>query len=194
MKASETLLTARLLLRRPLHTDAQAIFRSYAGDPAVTRYLSWPTHRSVADSYAFIAWSDAEWERWPAGPYLVFSRNGRSKKVLGCTGLAFLSEERASTGYAFAQNAWGKGAATEVLGAMVELAHTLGLQQLEAICHAEHRASAHVLEKCGFHLEALRERDTLFPNLMPGVRADVYFYTLAIDPSRTDGIARRPPS
>lgn len=180
MKAPETLQTARLLLRRPAHTDARAIFRSYAGDAAVTRYLSWPTHRSVADSYAFIEWSDAEWARCPAGPYLVFARGERSGKVLGCTGLTFLSAERASTGYVLAQSAWGKGVATEVLGAMADLARALGLKQLEAICHAEHRASARVLEKCGFLLESLRERDTLFPNLLPGGRADVLFYTLTL--------------
>jgi hypothetical protein len=33
---------------------------------------------------AFLAFSDAEWERWPAGPYLVVSReNGRLLPVDG---------------------------------------------------------------------------------------------------------------
>jgi RimJ/RimL family protein N-acetyltransferase len=34
------------LLRRPTLADAGAIFYRYASDPVVTRYLSWPTHRS----------------------------------------------------------------------------------------------------------------------------------------------------
>ena len=178
MKAPEMIETARLLLRRPQPGDARNILCSYAGDPEVTRYLSWPTHRSVADTWAFLEWSDAEWARGPAGPYLIFTRNRSSRRVLGSTGLTFVSEERASVGYALARRAWGRGAATEALGAMVELARSLGLKRLEAICHAEHTASARVLEKCGFRMEERRLRDTFFPNLLAGVRADVFFYAL----------------
>jgi RimJ/RimL family protein N-acetyltransferase len=180
MKAPASIETARLLLRRPLHSDAQAIFRSFAGDPAVTRYLSWPTHRSVADSYSFIEWSDAEWERWPAGPYLVFKRGGNEKKVLGSTGLAFTAAGVATTGYAFARDAWGRGFATEALGAVVEVARGLHLERLGAICHADHAASARVLEKCGFQRQGLLEKHTLFPNLMQGARADVLSFNLLL--------------
>ena len=75
-RAPETIETDRLLLRRPKQSDAQAVFHRYASDRDVTRYLSWPTHRNVADTLAFLSWSDAEWDRWPAGPYLVLERNG----------------------------------------------------------------------------------------------------------------------
>ena len=44
--------TERLVLRVPRVEDAQAIFE-YASDPVVTRYLSWRTHTSVADTIAF---------------------------------------------------------------------------------------------------------------------------------------------
>jgi ribosomal-protein-alanine N-acetyltransferase len=180
MKAPSSIETARLLLRRPLHSDAQAIFHSFAADPQVTRYMSWPTHRCVADTYAFIEWSDAEWERWPAGPYLVFARDGNAKKVLGSTGLAITSTDIATTGYALARTAWGRGLATEALGAVVEVARRLHLKQLQAICHAGHATSARVLEKCGFELDGLREKHSLFPNLAPGIRADVLAYILQL--------------
>ena len=178
MKAPESIETERLLLRRPLHSDAQNVLRGYAGDPAVTRYMNWPTHRTVADAYAFLEWSDTEWERWPAGPYLVFAKGVHQRRVVGSTGLCFTSPERASTGYAFAQSAWGRGLASEALAAMIDLARSLQLQELEAVCHAEHHASARVLEKCGFVLQSRQERHTLFPNLTPGVRADTLLYTL----------------
>ena len=99
-KASEKIETARLLLRRPKQSDAQAVFHRYASDRDVTRYLSWPTHRSVADTLAFIALSDEEWRRWPAGPYLVLTReNGRAQELVGSTGLFYKSATRAVTGY-----------------------------------------------------------------------------------------------
>ena len=173
MKAPEVIETARLLLRKPVPGDAEAIFRRYAADPVVTRYLSWPTHRSVADTQAFLTWSDEEWDRWPAGPYLVFAREGELGALLGGTGLSFKSPSRAITGYVFARDAWEKGFATESLQAMVDLAQQIGLERLEAICHVEHKASEHVLEKCGFQREDARRQHFAFPNLAPQKRSEV---------------------
>jgi [ribosomal protein S5]-alanine N-acetyltransferase len=171
---SESLQTARLLLRRPTLADAGAIFDRYASDPVVTRYLSWPTHRSLADTHAFLAWSDEEWEKWPAGSYLVFSRE--DNRLLGGTGLSFKSPTCAATGYVLARDAWGRGYATESLQAMVDLAREPGVKRLEALCHIDHRASARVLEKCGFHLEEILREHTEFPNLTPGQKSDVLSY------------------
>lgn len=68
MSAPPTLRTARLLLRRPVLDDAPTIMQRFAADPEVTRYLSWPLHRSVEDSRAFVHWSDQTWSSSPAGP------------------------------------------------------------------------------------------------------------------------------
>ena len=103
----------------------------YAGDVEVTRYLGWPRHTSVADTQAFLAVSDAEWSRWPAGPYLLFARDGG--QLLGGTGLAFETQERAATGYVLARDAWGRGYATEALQAMVDLARTVRIRRLYAL-------------------------------------------------------------
>lgn len=177
IKAPETIETARLLLRRPARNDAQEIFHRYASDREVTRYLSWPTHRSIADTLAFIAMSDDEWRRWPAGPYLVFAaESGLPAVLLGGTGLLFKTSLRAVTGYVFAKDAWGHGFATEALEAMIALARQTGVERLEAICHAAHTPSAHVLEKCGFTREEIRREHFVFPNLKPQNKSDVFSY------------------
>jgi ribosomal-protein-alanine N-acetyltransferase len=177
VKAPETIETERLLLRRPRQSDAQAVFHRYASDREVTRYLSWPTHRSVADTLAFLAMSDDEWQRWPAGPYLVLTRaNGVAGTLVGSTGLFYKSPTRAITGYVFAKDAWGLGYATESLQAMVDLAQQTRVARLEAICHAGHTPSAHVLEKCGFTREEVRREHFVFPNLKPQKKSDVFSY------------------
>jgi ribosomal-protein-alanine N-acetyltransferase len=176
-KAPEQIKTERLLLRRPRISDAQAIFRTYSSDPEVTRYLSWPTHCSVTDTVAFLSLSDDEWHRWPAGPYLVLSReNGHPENLLGGTGLSYKSPTRAITGYVFARNAWGRGYATESLQAMIDIASQTGVERLEAICHAQHKPSAHVLEKCGFTREEVHRDHFVFPNLKPQKKSDVFSY------------------
>jgi RimJ/RimL family protein N-acetyltransferase len=92
----ERIETERLVLRRPVASDAEAILGCYAGDPDVTRYLGWATHHTVDDTRAFLEFSDREWSRWPAGPYVVSSR--ATGELLGGTGLVFESPQRAVTG------------------------------------------------------------------------------------------------
>jgi RimJ/RimL family protein N-acetyltransferase len=174
VRAPLTIETPRLRLRRPVAADVARIFERYAADPAVTRFVGWPRHETLADTDGFLAFSDAEWDRWPAGPYLIESREDGT--LLGGTGLGFESPSRASTGYVLAVDAWGHGYASEALQAMVRLAPALGVARLYALCHHEHRASARVLEKGGFDLEGLLRRHTVFPNLRPGRAEDVLCY------------------
>ena len=165
--------TARLTFRRPRADDAADIFDIYASDAEVTRYLSWPRHRSLDETRAFVRFSDAEWEQWPVGPLLIFSRVDGT--LLGGTGLAFETPDRAVTGYVLARSQWGKGYGTEALGAMVALASSVGVARLCATCHVDHRASWRVMEKCGFTREAVLPRHTVFPNLS-AAPADVLLY------------------
>jgi len=178
-KAPERITTARLVVQRPRSDDLAAIFARYASDPEVTRYLSWPVHVSLDQTRAFLAFSDREWSRWPAGPYLAFSRD--SGQLLGGTGLAFEALDRAATGYVFARDAWGKGYATETLNAMVEVAEAAGVRRLYALCHVDHRPSARVLEKCGFIRERVLRKFVEFPNLTEGPRSDVLCYGRWLD-------------
>jgi [ribosomal protein S5]-alanine N-acetyltransferase len=176
MKAPATLETSRLLLRTPADADADDVFARYASDEDVTRYVGWPRHRSVDDTRGFLAFSRAEWERNPAGPYLIHARaDGR---LLGGTGLSFETGDCAMTGYVLARDAWGQGYATEALQAMLRLAPTLGVRCLFALCHADHRPSWRVLEKCGLVREAPARVE--FPNLAPGQSLDAFRYAIAL--------------
>ena len=177
MNALGSIETERLLLRRPKPDDAVAMFERYAGDPDVTRFVGWRRHESLSDTRTFLELSDREWERWPAGPYLIVSR--RDGSLLGGTGLAFETPHEAATGYVLAKDAWGQGYATEALHAMVDVASRVGVRRLYALCHPDHIASWRVLEKCGFGRE--RElRQTELPNLKPGTLLDVLWYTISI--------------
>lgn len=158
------------MLRPPVPEDAEAIFARYASDPQVTRYMAWPTHRTVEDTRGFIAFALAQWATAPAGAYQVFRRE--DGLLVGGTGLDFTASATAETGYVLAVDAWGQGYATELLGAMVELARGLGVRELTAGCHPDHRASIRVLEKQGFALVERVTRERGFPNLGPGATQD----------------------
>jgi ribosomal-protein-alanine N-acetyltransferase len=175
----ERIETARLWLRRPRAGDAEAIFSRYAGDPRVTRYMGWPTHRSGEATRAFLDHCEAEWQRWKVGAYLIEARAGGA--LLGGTGLHLESPVRAATGYVFARDAWGMGYATEALRAVVELAARLGVLRLQALCHPDHAASQRVLEKGGFTREGVLRAHTAFPNLGSSRPSDVVCFARIFD-------------
>jgi ribosomal-protein-alanine N-acetyltransferase len=173
----ERLETERLVIRRPVAADAPVIFSRYASDPEVTKFLGWPTHRTVDDTRNFLQFSDVEWKRWLVGPYLLESRDGR---VVGSTGLSLETATRASTGYVLARDAWGRGYATEALQTMIIVARSMDVRRLYAICYVDHPASAHVLDKCGFEREGVLKKYAEFPNLAPGEPSDVLCYSLIL--------------
>jgi len=177
MKAPQRLETERLVLRKPALADAEEIYRRYASDPEVTRYLAWPRHRTVDDTRAFIQFSDAEWRDYSAGPYLIESGSGL---LLGGTGLEFKTKtaDQAVTGYVLSRDARGQGYATEALRAMIEVARELNTREMLAICHAQHIPSQRVLEKCGFSCKGNLLVE--FPNLGPGGPGDALRYELVL--------------
>ena len=63
---------------------------------------------------------------------------------------------------------------------MRDLARTLGVERLYALCHPDHRASQRVLERCGFDRDPTWTRQHEFPNLDPGVPQNVVCYAITL--------------
>ncbi len=175
MKAPESKNTTRLLLRKPRMDDAEEIFDRYASDDAVGEFLSWPIHSAIEETREFLTFSDSEWQRAPAGPYLIVSRKDDS--IIGSTGLAFETPMRASTGYVLAKDSWEKGYASEALAAIQEIARSISLGRLQTLCHPEHAPSRRVLEKAGFQFEGVLRDYCEFPNRAPGVLQSAFSFS-----------------
>lgn len=171
IRAPTTIATARLGLRAPRPDDAAAMFATYAGDPAATRYMGWPTHASVDTTRGFLAATAVEWARHGCGTYLI-ELDGR---VIGSTGLHLDGIGGATTGYILGSPWWGRGFATEACRAMMALTVELGLVHVEAVCHVGHAASARVLTKAGLRYVGVRPAHLVFPQLGPELR-DVLSY------------------
>ena len=175
MKAPEFIETERLRLRRPLPSDADAIFARYASDPDVTRYLGWHRHKSIEQTRGFLSFCNDAWRKSLGGPYIIESRDSRT--ILGSTGFEFENPFRAAVGYVLAKDAWGCGYSTEALRALIAVSPGIGVRYLYAYCHPEHKASSRVLEKCGFTLESTLRNHSEFPNLEGTGPKDVLRYS-----------------
>ena len=167
------------MLRRPRAGDADAIFARYSSDPDVTRFVGWPMHRSVDETRAFLDYSDAEWTRWLGGPYLIVSRAdgrcsaapaSRSRRRLARHDRIRARERRLGTRAMRPRRSrrWSS------------VARDSGVRRLYALCHHEHRASAHVLEKCDFAREGVLRGYAEFPNLIPVEPQDVACYAILL--------------
>ena len=138
--------TPRLLLRPGFPEDAPALAAAIS-DKAVVRNLAvvpWPY--TLRDAEAYLAMP-----RNPALPsFLIFERSGGALQLVGACGLARRPSGPVEMGYWTARPFWGRGFATEACAALIGIARTLGLVQLEASHFLDNPASARVLEKLGF--------------------------------------------
>jgi RimJ/RimL family protein N-acetyltransferase len=138
--------TPRLLLRPGFPEDAPALVHAIA-DEAIVRNLSvvpWPY--TVRDAEAFLASP-----RDPVLPsFLIFERTDGAPRLAGSCGLGRRPSGAVELGYWIARASWGRGFATEAGRALIDIARTLGLAQLEASHFIDNPASARVLDKLGF--------------------------------------------
>ena len=147
--------TNRLILRRFEAGDAEAMFRNWASDPEVTKYLTWPAHGSVEVSqWVLDDWmshyEEDTFYQWaivpkdlgePIGSISVVSRNDNAQLV--------------QLGYCIGKNWWHRGIMTETLQAVLDFFFDeVGVNRVEAIHDVKNPNSGAVMRKCGMTYEA----------------------------------------
>lgn len=147
--------TKRLKLRRFTLDDAQDMFDNWASDPAVTKYLTWPTHTSIEVTKAVLeSWAS----NYADGAYFnwAIERKG-SGKVIGSIAVVALDEDiAAEIGYCLGRAYWGQGIMTEAVMAVLDhLFDAVGLNRVAAYHDANNPRSGRVMEKAGMKYEGI---------------------------------------
>lgn len=151
--------TERLILRPFLEEDAEAMFDNWASDPEVTKFLSWPTYKSIDDAHAILnqwleSYDNPEFYQWA----IVLKELGQP---IGSISVVNLDNrvDLAEIGYCIGKNWWGQGIMPEALKAVMQyLFEVVGMQRLEAGHDPENSASGAVIRKCGFRYEGTLRR------------------------------------
>lgn len=146
--------TSRLILRRFTMEDAEPMYRNWASDPEVTRFLTWPTHGSVEISRMVITDWVAGYEKddfylWaivpkelgePIGSISVVSTNDQVDMV--------------QIGYCIGKNWWHRGFMSEALKAVLDFSfEEVGANRVEAVHDPRNPHSGGVMRKCGMKYE-----------------------------------------
>ncbi len=152
MRPPEELQTERLSLRPITRSDADALFRTYAGKALPTYFMPFRTHQHLAESIAFAVRCQDCWRCGAAFPWAVIET--ASGRMLGNVELK-LSPPQASIGYIFGDAFWGQGFASEAASAVVAWAIAQPeIYRVWATCHPDNLGSAAVLRKAGLRHEA----------------------------------------
>ena len=169
----EQIPTARLMLRRPVESDAHDIFTSYAQDPRVTRFLRWKPHTSEATVREFLETCVTAWRNGAPFPYVITEAG--SSSAIGIIE-ARPQGHTVDLGYALARAHWGKGFMPEAIAALAGGALRSRYFRVQAFCDVENRPSQRALEKAGFEREGRLGRYMIHPNVSPEPR-DCFIYS-----------------
>lgn len=151
-KGTQWLRTQRLILRRFRLEDAQAMFENWANDDEVTRYLTWPTHRSPEVSRMVL-------EDWVHG----YRREDQYQwaielegQVVGSISVVEHNDDigKAEIGYCIGRRWWHQGIASEALQAVIDyLFDEVGFYRIQARHDPRNPHSGAVMRKCGMTFE-----------------------------------------
>lgn len=159
---TQRLETDRLILRRYAKEDAAAMYKNWASDDEVTKYLTYSTHSSQEVSQWVIEewinhYSDENYYHWT----IVLKDNG--DEPIGDIAVVGMKEDiaMAHIGYCIGRTWWNKGITSEALKAVMDfLFHVVDVNRIEARHDPRNPNSGKVMEKCGMQYEGtLRSAD-----------------------------------
>ncbi len=158
-RGTQPIRTQRLLLRPLVPEDAPAVYRNWASDPQVTKYLTWPPHQNPATTEFVVNdwvrnYSDADFYQW------AITLQGSPEPIGTISGLR--PDHRigkVEVGYCLGRSWWHQGIMSEALSAVIwYLMEVEGFQRVEATHDRNNPNSGAVMRKCGMEYEGTFRR------------------------------------
>ncbi|SFQ41281.1 ribosomal-protein-alanine N-acetyltransferase [Psychrobacillus psychrotolerans] len=147
--------TERLILRKVTEEDIEDMYL-YGSDEEVSKYVTWNTHETIADTKGFVEFVLNKYENKQVSPWgIEYKENG---KFIGTIDFVWWQPNHkiAEIGYVISKDYWGKGLTTEVAKELVKFGfEEMDLVRVQARCDVENIASARVMEKAGMTLEGI---------------------------------------
>lgn len=159
---TQRLETERLVLRRLVIEDAEAMYKNWASDDEVTKYLMWPTHANIDVSKSVIedwvnSYSDEKFYQWG----IVLKEYG--DEPIGGISVVHMNEDVSMVhiGYCIGRTWWHKGITSEALKAVMDyLFDVVDVNRIESRHDPRNPNSGGVMKKCGMKYEGtLRSSD-----------------------------------
>ena len=174
-KGTVVIETERLTLRPFKVGDAGDMYRNWASDPEVTRYVTWLPHESEKVSEGVVeGWANGseneKFYQWA----IVLKSIGQ---VIGTISLLDVDDYFmcCEAGYAIGRAWWGQGITLEALRAVLHFGiHEVGFMRIQARHDIRNVNSGKVMKKAGMTFEGLMRKAVCNGK---GEFADVYMYS-----------------
>lgn len=155
-RGTQRIETPRLVLRMAQIADAEPMFRNWASDPEVTKFLTWPTYQSVDSAYTILDIWTKEYEK-PDFYQWMIELKGIGEPIGSISVTEYRNDiAAAEIGYCIGQPWWRKGIMTEALGAVIDfLFKEVGMNRIEARHDINNPHSGCVMKKCGMEYEGI---------------------------------------
>ena len=157
--------TERLLLRKIKETDAEPMFRNWASDPEVTKYMTWNAHENIEVTKTIVNFWLEEEKKPKTIRFIITLKN--SDEPIGSIDVVRYIDGSPEIGYCLSRNYWNKGLMTEACKAFVKHLFDKGFNKVLINAMVENIGSNRVIEKCGFkftHQEHLEHQSSFKPN------------------------------
>ena len=151
--------TERLILRQFVPEDAEKMYRNWAGDPEVTKFLTWPAYREVEAVRSYIKQLVDSYEKPEYYDWCIAKKE--DDEPVGSIGVVHINEKVRSVeiGYCIGREYWHQGITSEALAAVMEyLLHEVGADRIESRHDPRNPHSGAVMRKCGLRYEGTRIR------------------------------------
>jgi len=158
-KGTILLKTERLILRKARMDDAEAMFRNWANDPEVTRFLTWPPHKDVEVTRMIIGTWLQGYEKDSFYQWMITLKE--EDEPIGSISVVDMDEktESAEVGYCIGRKWWHRHIMSEALGAVIRFLVTqAGFQRITAKHDINNPHSGGVMRKCGMRYEGTSRR------------------------------------
>ena len=153
-KGTVRLETERLILRRLVPEDAEAVYRNWASDGEVTRYLTWQPHESAEASAAFIRRMTEKCEAPSAYNWGIELKS--LGQVVGSISVVHAEEDidALELGWALGRAWWGRGIMPEAAERVLRfLFEEVGAHRIAARHDVDNPKSGRVMQKIGMRHE-----------------------------------------
>jgi len=152
---TQSIETERLLLRRFTIGDAEAMYKNWACDPDVTKYLTWPTHTGVEVSKAVLeswisSYSQENYYQWAIVP------KDYGSEPIGSIAAVSMNDDISivQIGYCIGKAWWHQGITTEALKAVMDFFFDkVEVNRIECRHDPRNPHSGMVMKKCGMKYE-----------------------------------------
>lgn len=151
-KGTRELNTERLTLRRFILSDAASMYKNYATDDRVTKFLSWKPYKCIVGVEEYLSDLISQYSNLNVYHWAIEMDN----EIIGSISTISIDYKNCNceVGYCLGYDYWNKGITTEALNAVMNfLFNKVGIHRIMAKHDVENSASGKVLQKCNMIYE-----------------------------------------